>query len=478
MKSPNILFLFADQMRADAIGALGGHEARTPALDRLVREGVHFSRAYTPTPVCMAARAALVTGIPGHVSGCTDNMAMDQSRRTFMAALSEQHYQVHGVGKMHFGPDSRALWGFESRDYCEEMSPDDDFRTMLQDSGYGHVLEPHGLRGDYYYTPQPSQLPAELHESTWVADRSREFLARRDRRRPFMLFSSFIKPHPPFESPAPWNRLHRSPEMPDPYRPEGFEDQQCFWNHVQNRYKYRDGGYDRQNARNIIAAYRCAVSFVDYNIGRILEALGDEAANTLIVFSADHGEMLGDFGSYGKRCMLDPAVRIPLLMRHPEHLAAGTTCDTPVTLLDLFSTFTATAGAREDATPDSLDLVAVAKGEENREIAFAQFSERSLGLYMAASRNGKYVHSVADEQDWYFDHTTDPRESSNRIDDPAFQSAIKHLRSAAWNTGKTLPARSMQTDGKPTAPLQFRPTQTSDSSIRILRGGRIPQRTR
>jgi arylsulfatase A-like enzyme len=245
-----------------------------------------------------------------------------------------------------------------------------------------------------------------------------------------MLFASFIKPHPPFESPAPWNRLHRSPEMPDPLRPEGFENHQCFWNHVQNRYKYRDVGYDRQHARNIIAAYRCAVSFVDYNIGRIIESLGDEAENTLIVVSSDHGEMLGDFGSYGKRCMLDPAIRVPMIVSHPKLVPAGKRSDVPVTLVDLFSTFTAAAGARENPDETSVDLLSVARGEETRKTAFTQFSERSLGLYMASDSRGKYIYSAADEREWYFDHSTDPKELKNQIAEPALQAHVAELRPA------------------------------------------------
>ena len=92
--------------------------------------------------------------------------------------------------------------------------------------------------------PQPSQLPAEHHHSTWVADRAIDFLQQRDRERPFFLWASFIKPHPPFESPVPWNKLYRAADMPPPHRPDGFEQMLTYWNHHQNRYKYRDKGYD------------------------------------------------------------------------------------------------------------------------------------------------------------------------------------------------------------------------------------------
>jgi arylsulfatase A-like enzyme len=189
---PNILLLFTDQQRFDTIAALGNELIRTPALDRLVREGTAFTRAYTPSPVCVSARCSLVTGLAPHVTGCVDNMRMPEDRPSFMERLREAGYQTHGIGKMHFSPDPRRLWGFEARDVSEELSsPDDDYRRFVIENGFDHVEDVHGVRSEYYYLPQPSQLPARLHNTTWVADRALDFLKRRDRGRPFFLWASF-----------------------------------------------------------------------------------------------------------------------------------------------------------------------------------------------------------------------------------------------------------------------------------------------
>ena len=218
-----------------------------------------------------------------------------------MELLQGEGYQTHGVGKMHFVPDARKLWGFDSRVFSEEggMRENDDFCDTLRSNGYDHVLDPNGVRSEWYYVPQPSQLPARLHHSTFIADRSIQFLQSRDRSRPFLLWSSFVKPHPPFESPVPWNRLYKPVEMPFPYMPRGYEDLQTYWNRVQNRYKYRDQGFDGNLVRLTKCAYYAAISFVDYNAGRILQALEDqgELDNTLVLFTSDHGELLGDYGS-------------------------------------------------------------------------------------------------------------------------------------------------------------------------------------
>ena len=115
----------------------------------------------------------------------------------------------------------------------------DDFTEFLRENGYDHVVAPHGERSEYYYIPQPSQLPARLHHTQWVGDKTLEFFSQRDTDRPFLCWSSFIKPHPPFESPVPWNRLYRTVEMPLPFLPSDYEHLHTYWNRHQNRYKYR-----------------------------------------------------------------------------------------------------------------------------------------------------------------------------------------------------------------------------------------------
>lgn len=427
-RRPHILFILTDQQRFDTIAALGNPQIKTPVLNRLVREGVAFTRAYTPSPVCVSARCALVTGEPPHRTGCTDNMPMPQNVSSFMEHLQESGYQTHGVGKMHFTPDHRRMWGFEERDIAEEMK-DGDFRRFLDDNGYAHVDEPNGVRSEYYYIPQPSQLPAPLHQTAWVADRSCAFLKRRDPDRPFFLWSSFIKPHPPFETPTPWNKLYRAAEMPLPFRPEGYADLLTYWNRVQNRYKYRDAGHDDWLLRTMRAAYYASISFIDYNIGRILESLGDEVNNTLVLFTSDHGELLGDYGSVGKRCMLDAACRVPMLARLPHVFPAGQVCDTPTSLLDIRPTFLAAASIKERKEPvgDGKNLALVAQEGGDREV-LSQFQAGPLGVYMIVSRTHKYIYSAPDQKEWLFDALADPRESRNIAENPLHAGALRALR--------------------------------------------------
>ncbi|MFP3904481.1 MAG: sulfatase-like hydrolase/transferase, partial [Armatimonadota bacterium] len=274
-QKPNILLIMSEQTRGDAIGAAPNPYIQTPAIDSLADEGTLFTSTYCTAPVCVASRCSLVLGQYAHQTGCTANSPMPQERTSLMERLQAGGYQTHGAGKMHFTPDSHKLWGYESRDYSEEggMNEEDDFCNFLRDNGYGHVAAAHGVRSEYYYLPQPSQFPERLHHSHWVVDRSLDFLQQRDPDRPFFLWTSFIKPHPPFANPVPWNRLYKPTEMPMPYMPPDYEDLWTYWNRYQNRYKWRDQGFDFNLLRTMKAAYYAALSFVDYNIGRMLQYL-------------------------------------------------------------------------------------------------------------------------------------------------------------------------------------------------------------
>ena len=379
---PNILLFFTDQQRFDTISALGNPYIQTPALDSLVAEGASFTSAYTSSPVCIAARCSLVLSQWPYQTGCVANMPMPQERTSLMELLQAEGYQTHGIGKMHFAPDSRKLWGFDAREYSAEggMRENDEFCQSLQDAGYDHLVDPNGVRSEWYYIPQPSQLPARLHGTQWVGDRSLEFLRRRDRERPFFLWSSFIKPHPPFESPVPWNRLYKPLEMPFPYTPRGYEELLTFWNRVQNRYKYRDQGFDGNLVRLIRAAYYAAISFVDYNVGRVLAELREqgELDNTLVIFTSDHGELLGD---YGKRSILDPAARIPLLVRWPERFDPGERCGRVASPVDVLPTCLSAAGLARSDDHVGVDLACLAADDVERDAVTSQYQQGAAGLY-------------------------------------------------------------------------------------------------
>jgi arylsulfatase A-like enzyme len=431
----NIILIFTDQQRADTIEALGNSIIKTPALNRLVERGVSFTRAYSPCPVCVPARFAMKSGLMPHQSGCFNNGPMpEQHYESFMEILAESGYRTHAVGKLHYTFKNKNNleygWGFQSRDTSEEGGSNDDFRKHLDNAGFEYVCDPHGVRSEMYYIPQPSQLPARLHESSWAADRSINFLKDRDKTKPFFLMTSFIKPHPPFENPTPWNKLYRCPEMPEPRMMRGATELMTFWNRLQNRYKYRDQGIDRNLIRTIIAAYYGAISFVDWNLSRLFQYMDEEKLfdNTMVIFTADHGEFLGDYNCFGKRAFLDSAARIPMLVCEPGARTGAKFCAEPVSLIDIMPTILGFAEIALPAGRSGANLLDVSANTCSRKMIFGEFSSGEYGQYMVCDGRYKYIYSAPDQKEWLFDRDTDPLETENHADNPLYERKTQGMK--------------------------------------------------
>ena len=423
-RKPNILLLFTDQQRADTIHAAGNPVIRTPALDRLCAEGMRFDSAFTPSPVCVPARCSMIYGQYPPRTGCYANRfpMPEDGRASFMQALTEAGYRTHALGKMHFRPDPHALRGLQTRERQEELlkegPAEDEYLKFLHDNGFAHVCDPHGIRGEMYYIPQPAQMPAHLHPTHWVGDRSVAFLEQETSGdEPWFLFASFVHPHPPFAPPNPWHKLYRAPLMPLPKVPPGAEAFHTYINRRQNRYKYRDQGIDLNLVRGLKAYYYACISFIDFQIGRILKALDQtgQLDNTLIMFTSDHGEFLGDYNCFGKRSMLDSAARVPMIVRFPERFPAGEVCRRPVSLVDVAPTFLAASAAETtDHALDGFDLAEVAAGRCDRQEVFSQFETGPAAVTMAVNDTCKYFHSAPDNRAFLFDRVQDPNELRNR----------------------------------------------------------------
>ena len=440
MDRPNILLLFTDQQRYDTIHAAGNPVIKTPNLDQLAREGVRFSSAFTPSPVCVSARCSMIHGRYPHETGCANNGdPMPAQGATMMQVLSDAGYRTHGIGKMHFVPDRHALRGFQSRERQAEIprpDPDDDYMRFLADKGFSHVYDPGGVRGDTYYIPQTSQLPANLHPTQWVGDRAAAFIKEADAGSPFFLFASFLHPHPPFSPPTPWNKLYRAAAMPLPKRPHRMGSLLTYANRHQNRRKGRDDGIDNNLLGVIKAYYYACISFVDYQIGRILQALQEKGRleDTLILFTSDHGEFLGDYDCFGKRSMLDPASRVPMIARYPKRFPRGHVCDTPVSLVDVMPTFLSVAGQSANTSDlPGKDLAGIAdqeasSGADGERIVYGQYASAGEGIYMAVNRQWKYFYSAADRREYLVDRIRDPQEMRNCAGDWDSQVALASMR--------------------------------------------------
>ena len=406
-KKPNVLFLFTDQQRFDTIHALGNERIITPALDELAESAAVFDCCYTSAPVCVPARFSLFSGkYPAHTGCSNNNASFIFDGEGVYAQFTKNGYQTCSVGKMHH-PEAYAPMGFEKRWTQEELhDPDDDYTKFMMSSPYSYVFDYNGMRSEMYYMPQISQLPVSYHPTQWVGDHSVEFLENCDPEKPFFLMSSFIHPHPPFAPPAPWQKMYRT-VSDDPYMPEDPAEFEAF---MSDRFVTSSVGISRQDLTLLRNYYYSCISFVDYQIKRILQVLKDRGMyeDTIIVFSSDHGEMLGDFGTMGKRSMLEGAAHIPLLIRVPgqEHCRRADVCS----LVDIPPTLFSCAGIPYDkADYDGINLFESADREE----VYSQYSTGEKGTYMVATKDDKLIWSGPYQQYFYFN--TKP-EDTNKYD--------------------------------------------------------------
>ncbi len=435
----NILLLFVDQMRFDTIHALGNETIKTPNLDRLVSEGVAFTNAYSPSPVCVPARCSMSYGKYPWNTDCFDNHYkwIDESddEKTFVERLAASGYRTHGVGKCHFTPDTHAHYGFQTRNTQEEFgTPETDDYMHFLNKDYAHVMDFHGMRSELYMSPQLAQMPAEKHPTAWIADQSIDFLNTQTQTdEPWYLFSSFIHPHPPLSLPTPWHRLYRYADMDNAHVPDNWED---FITHA-NTYMTHghlcdEGRIDRNMVRTLKAFYYGAISFVDYHIGRILDTLeaNNQLDNTTIVFTSDHGEMLGDYKCVAKSCMMDPSARIPFLVRFPDTTHAGTHCDTPVSLVDLAPTFLSEANIPcPDKEFDGCKLQELIQETNEERVVFSQINKGEDSILMAVDTNYKYFFSAPDDKEILTNRQTDPRETQNLSQDKEYAKTLSYYRS-------------------------------------------------
>ena len=232
---------------------------------------------------------------------------------------------------MHFRP-VRRHFGFHQMELMEEI-PDfreeDEYLQYLKAHGYGHVREVHGVRNLLYHLPQVSVIPEEHHGSTWVADRTVDFI-RSNRGKPFFCWSSWIAPHPPWNPPEPFASMYDPDELPLPH------DFDRDIETIPGLHRAVTNAYDMGNAtpemlRRVKALYAGIISLVDKGVGRILDAIDEmgQADNTMVVFVSDHGEMMGDHGLWQKGMPFEASARVPMLVRYPGRIDAGTERDWP-----------------------------------------------------------------------------------------------------------------------------------------------------
>jgi arylsulfatase A-like enzyme len=497
-----VLLIMTDQQRADTLSAAGNRVIQTPHLDWLAREGTRCARAYVQNPICMPSRATLFTGrYPRSHRVWTNGVPLPAEEVTLAHILSAAGYRTAAFGKLHFTPtggppgpgryESNQMWRDPAR--AAELAG---WRGPYYGLEHVELAIGHNAPGGHYgawlrrehpdalplFKPEASRhprsgahgswksaLPAELHASTWVADRTIAYLREQAANRaagstgPFFAVCSFPDPHHPFAPPEPWSKMYDPAAMPLPAQRAGELDDlpPHFAAHARGAW-HRTGpkppeypeGLPATHLREIVAHYYGMISLADHHIGRVLAALDDLgfAQDTLVLFTSDHGELLGDHGLLLKGPFLyEGLARVPMLWRLPGRIAAGAVLDAPVGHVDVVPTVLDLLGIATPLGVQGQSLVpALAPGAADtsslRPWVLTEYHTGfwpDLSLKQISTGRYKLTHYGHDAFGELFDLQEDPHELHNRFADAAY-SAIRRdlerqLLDALFATEDTLP---------------------------------------
>jgi arylsulfatase A-like enzyme len=487
---PNILLITSDQQRADCVGCENRH-LRTPHLDQLAREGTRFSANITPNLVCQPSRASILTGLLPLTHGVWDNgVDLDPrvGERGFAGTLARAGYRTAFLGKAHFATKSTfaptgtpecnksqarygPTWcgpymGFQHVELCVlghmhrtrplERPPAGHYERWLVSRGANEealALWAQETRpGSSAAQTWSSALPVAWHSSTWVADRAiRWITGSRVTDGPFCAWVSFPDPHHAFDCPEPWSSMYDPRDMPLPRHRTKDLERRPWWHKAvlegkpqladPAMLKFRTEGsrvpdQTDQQLAEMTANYYGMISLIDHNVGRILVAVGDLGLRdeTLVVYTTDHGELLGNHGLYLKHPIpYEDLLRVTLIARGPG-VAAGQVVAEPVSTLDLAPTFYECAGVVAPEGLQGRSLRRLLGGEpETRDVAYSEWhvhpSRCGVGLQLRTvrTRTHKCTFDLASGAGELYDLASDPAEMDNRYDDPACAKVRREL---------------------------------------------------
>jgi arylsulfatase len=437
-RRPNVLWLMADQLRGDMLGCLGHPAVKTPNLDRLAARGVCFSRAYCSSPVCMPARASMLTGRYLAEHGVYNNgYPMYDEMVCFPELLQEAGYRCANIGKTHCGRSGQRLFEFNAN------SPDAFGATMPTDVAFDPTVYPECV----FIADEVSEDPnralygiypggAPTSKSYRLATQAQSFLYWHDDPRPFFLRVSFDDPHPPVVPPPEYAAMYSPDDVPEGLLAaiRSGMDGKC--RTVQDKWRYQ--GHDRvteEQHRYHVARYMALCTHLDAQIGRVLDSLEEYgfADNTLVFFNADHGHMIGEHGCSHKHVYLYEGVnRIPTIMAWPGKLPEGRICEALVAGEDVAATFLDALGVPAPAMA-GVSMLPLARGEVERLHDDVVVQWDDFGFALTEPR-WKLIRYDSDDGGELYDLESDPMEIRNLWGDPVQAERRERMlaRIAAW----------------------------------------------
>lgn len=449
---PNILLITADQFRWDCLGCMGNEVIQTPNLDAIAERGVVFRNAFSPDPICVPARASIMTG--NYPQVCTETKRngglIKEDQPLLTETLKRVGYRTYALGKLHFVPYAppgkpRLVHGFEHVDLTEsgrmirQYDPEgklegiEDYFDYLKSAGWRGYTRAHGI-GNNDVRPCSSPLPAEHYVDHWIADCTIKQINRHSQEfsdRPFFMWMSSPKPHSPYDPPRPYDNMYDPREVHVPFGSvENLADRNPYID--QTRYSHAIPTLSPEAWQVIRSYYYGNISFLDAMIGRVVKHLDEKQLldNTLILFSADHGDLLGDFGSCFKANHLNGSVRIPFLAAGPG-VTQGAISDALVGLQDIFPTFAAAANANIGQPVQGLDLTTHLANIDT-EVRDLYYSTTHAGVggqsAMVTDGQWKYIYTEGNATEELYDQINDPQEVQNLAQVSEYNNRIATMR--------------------------------------------------
>lgn len=368
-KKPNILFIMTDQHRYDYVGYMGADFVQTPNIDSIAQRGMSFKYCCTNAPLCAPARVSLATGLlPMRLGALDNNVFLPLSTETYYQRLRDHGYQVGCVGKLDLAkPDTYNgirgarpcvySYGFtkplecEGKEHAYSPTVIGPYTKYLEDKGLldkvWKTKEVHksrknrkimATREQYDQTVADSVLEAEDFEDAYIGRKAVEWIKDIDDDYPWHLFVSFVGPHSPYDPPTSYADVYRNKEVPEPIKDDMRDKPEWI--------KQRSGKsvLTEEDIRVTRRQYSAAIHLIDDQVGKILKALKDQNMldNTYIIFSSDHGDMMGDHGLYSKRVAYEASLRVPLIVAGPD-IEAGIKSEALIELSDINPTMCALA---------------------------------------------------------------------------------------------------------------------------------------
>lgn len=444
-KKYNVLLLMTDQHRFDALGCYGNDVIETVNIDYIASRGTIFKNAYTPSPSCIPARACLMTGMNQWNTGIL-GMGKGQGHMgvnfpcTLPSVLSSAGYQTQGVGKMHFFPQ-RALNGFhntlldesgreESLGFISDYKKWFKERTNIDDD-----ITDHGISWNSWMS-RPYHMDERLHATYWTVDKSIDFLKTRDPSKPFFLKTSFARPHSPYDPPKWYYNLYDNKDIP--------KTKVGNWADIHDDKKdaaspdaWRGKRKDIETAR-ARGSYYGSIHFIDHQIGRLINYMKRNGLydDTIVIFTSDHGDMLGDHNLWRKTYAYEGSSHIPMIIKLPDDFEAKEimeSSDKPVSLYDIMPTILDVLDINIPSEVDGQSMLSLIKGEDVKWREFVHgehstcYSELQEMQYLTDGKI-KYIWFPRIGEEQLFDLEHDPYEQHELSKDKQYKGILLKWR--------------------------------------------------